>query len=79
MLMNKVPLLESKIINLETINSNWEQVDSLRFKQVSMYKEALAARENEVKHLNKSLKKTKVLTRGSLLASVILAIICVLK
>ena len=79
MLSKKVPLLESKITNLETINSNWSQIDSLRSNQVTMYKEALATRDKDLKRLNKSLKTAKYIASGSILTTIILALLCVLK
>lgn len=79
MLLKKVPLLESKITNLETINSNWSQVDSLRSNQVTMYKEALAVKDKDLKRLNKSLKTTKYVASGSFITTIILALVCVLK
>ena len=79
MLLKKVPLLESKITNLETINSNWSQVDSLRSNQVTMYKEALAVKDKDLKRLNKSLKTTKYVASGSIITTIILALVCVLK
>ena len=79
MLSKKVPLLESKITNLETINSNWSQIDSLRSNQVTMYKEALATRDKDLKRLNKSLKTAKYVASGSILTTIILALLCVLK
>ena len=79
MLLKKVPLLESKITNLETINSNWSQVDSLRSNQVTMYKKALAVKDKDLKRLNKSLKTAKYVTSGSIITTIILALVCVLK
>ena len=79
MLLKKVPLLESKITNLETVNSNWSQVDSLRSNQVTMYKEALAVKDKDLKRLNKSLKTTKYVASGSIITTIILALVCVLK
>lgn len=79
MLSKKVPLLESKISNLETVNSNWIKVDSLRSNQLSLYQDALASKEQDIKNLNKSLKTTKYLTGGSVLATIILAIVCIFK
>ena len=79
MLLKKVPLLESKITNLETINSNWSQVDSLRSNQVTMYKEALAVKDKDLKWLNKSLKTAKYAASGSIITTIILALVCVLK
>ena len=79
MLLKKVPLLESKITNLETINSNWSQVDSLRSNQVTMYKEALAVKDKDLKRLNKSLKTVKYAASGSIITTIILALLCVLK
>ena len=79
MLSKKVPLLESKITNLETINSNWSQIDSLRSNQVTMYKEALATKDKDLKRLNKSLKTAKYVASGSILTTIILALLCVLK
>ena len=79
MLLKKVPLLESKITNLETINSNWSQVDSLRSNQVTMYKNILAVKEEDLKQLKHSLKTTKYVAGGSILTTIILALLCVLK
>lgn len=79
MLLKKVPLLESKITNLETINSNWSQVDSLRSNQVTMYKETLAVKDKDLKRLNKSLKTAKYAASGSIITTIILALVCVLK
>ena len=79
MLLKKVPLLESKITNLETINSNWSQVDSLRSNQVTMYKETLAVKDKDLKRLNKSLKTVKYAASGSIITTIILALVCVLK
>lgn len=79
MLLKKVPLLESKITNLETINSNWSQVDSLRSNQVTMYKKTLAVKDKDLKRLNKSLKTAKYAASGSIITTIILALVCVLK
>lgn len=79
MLSKKVPLLESKITNLEAINSNWSRVDSLRSGQVIMYKGALAVKEKDLKQLKRSLKTTKYVAGGSILTTIILTLICVLK
>jgi hypothetical protein len=79
MLSKKVPLLESKISNLETVNSNWIKVDSLRSNQLSLYKEVIASKEENINKLNKSLKANKYITGGSVLATIILAIVCIFK
>jgi hypothetical protein len=79
MLVAKVPLLESKISNLTAINANWIKVDSLRSSQISLYQETIKRQEADVTQLKKSLKKTKLITGGSVLATIILAVICVFK
>ena len=79
MLVTKVPLLESKISNLTAINANWMKVDSLRSSQISLYQETIKRQEADVTQLKKSLKKTKLITGGSVLATIILAVICVFK
>ena len=79
MLSKKVPQLESKITNLEMINSNWSRVDSLRSSQVTMYKNVLAVKEEDLKQLKHSLKTTKYVAGGSILTTIILALVCVLK
>lgn len=79
MLKNKVPLLESKITNLEIINSNWERVDSLRSKQILLYQNEIKNKDLIIKNMNKQSKFQKWLTGGSILASVILAITCIIK
>ena len=79
MLSKKVPLLESKISNLELVNSNWSTIDSLRSSQVTLYKNTLESKNQEVSNLQKSLKTSRILMGGSLLTSVILAIVCIFK
>lgn len=79
MLSKKVPLLESKISNLELVNSNWSTIDSLRSSQVTLYKNTLESKSQEVSNLQKSLKTSRILMGGSLLTSVILAIVCIFK
>jgi hypothetical protein len=79
MLSKKVPLLESKISNLELVNSNWSTIDSLRSSQVTLYKNTLESKSQEVSNLQKNLKTTRILMGGSLLTSVILAIVCIFK
>lgn len=79
MLSKKVPLLESKISNLETVNSNWIKVDSLRSNQLSLYKEVIASKEEDINKLNKSLRTNKYITGSSVLATIILAIVCIFK
>ena len=79
MLSKKVPLLESKISNLELVNSNWSTIDSLRSSQVTLYKNTLESKNQEVSSLQKSLKTSRILMGGSLLTSVILAIVCIFK
>lgn len=79
MLSQKVPLLESKISNLETVNANLEQVDSLRSMQLTMYKDALTGKEREIASYKQSKKLDRAITGGSVLATIILAIICALK
>ena len=79
MLSKKVPLLESKISNLELVNSNWSTIDSLRSSQVTLYKNTLESKNQEVSNLQKSLKTSRILIGGSLLTSVILAIVCIFK
>lgn len=79
MLSKKVPLLESKISNLELVNSNWSTIDSLRSSQVTLYKNTLESKNQEVSNLQKSLKTSRILMGGSLLTSVILAIVYIFK
>lgn len=79
MLKAKVPLLESKITNLETINSNWEQVDSLRLKQLNAYQVKIKNQEANIVKLKKASKVKNYWIGGTSIASVILAFLCVLK
>lgn len=79
MLLQKVPLLESKISNLETVNANLEQVDSLRSMQLTMYKDALTDKEQEISSYKRNRKLNRVITGGSVLTTIVLAIICALK
>ena len=79
MLSKKVPLLESKISNLETVNSNWKKVDSLRSNQLLLYKNTISNKDNDISYLKKSLKTNKFITGGSVLTTIILAIVCIFK
>lgn len=79
MLTKKVPLLESKITNLETINSNWERVDSLRLNQLNSYQTQLKNANTTITKLKKSTKVKNGALIGTSIASVILAFLCVLK
>lgn len=55
------------------------QVDSLRSTQVTMYKEALLSKENELNKVKRISKRNKIITSSSIIASIILAIVCALK
>lgn len=79
MLSSKVPLLESKISNLETVNSNWIKIDSLRSNQILLYKDALATKEQNIATLKKANKTLKYAAGGSVLATIILALVCAFK
>ena len=79
LLSEKVPLLESKIANLEEVNANLNKIDSLRSSQVTMYKDALEVERKNLTSLKKSLKTTKVIAGSTTLASIILALVCILR
>ncbi len=79
MLLSKVPLLESKISNLETVNSNWIRIDSLRSNQILLYKNALEEQEKNVASLKKANRTLKYVAGGSVLATIILALVCAFK
>lgn len=78
-LSEQVPLLQAKITNLSAINGNLVKVDSLRLTQVNMYKQALEGQNADIKQLKKSLKTTKYIAGGSVLTTILLAIICIFK
>lgn len=78
-LINEVPLLESKITNLKIINSNWQQIDSLRSIQITEYQKELQVQEKNIVTLQKSLKVTGYVAGGGIIATVIATLICVLK
>ena len=64
-MQHKIPLLEQQITNLEKINTNWQQTDSLRCVQL-----------NEQLANNKKLVKTnKILT----ISTIVALILCLLK
>lgn len=62
---NKIPLLEDKIVNLETINSSWEHTDSIR-----------SVKEQELIKKNKKLSKV---TKGLFLATILAVVWCLIK
>lgn len=79
MLLSKVPLLESKISNLETVNSNWIRIDSLRSNQILLYKNALEEQEKNITSLKEANRTLKYVAGGSVLATIILALVCAFK
>lgn len=79
MLKSKVPLLESKISNLESVNSNWKKADSLRSSQILLYQQALISKDADITSLKKSIKKTTYIAGGSVLATIVLALVCTFK
>jgi hypothetical protein len=79
LLSKKVPLLESKISNLETVNSNWIKVDSLRSNQLTLYKQSLESKDSNIKSLKNSLTKSKTVVGITVLTTIILALVCAFK
>lgn len=79
LLSKKMPLLESKISNLETVNSNWIKVDSLRSNQLTLYKQSLENKDNDIKSLKNSLTKSKTVAGVTVLTTIILALVCAFK
>lgn len=75
-LISKVPLLETKISNLETINLNLVKIDSLRYTQISLYEETIIAKNLQIQKMENQAKFKKWLLGSSVLTSIILAITC---
>ena len=79
MLLGKVSLLESKLANLEQINNNWSKVDSLRSTQITRYRKELQDKNKKLERLTKGNKTLKIVAGSSILTTIVLAIVCVLK
>lgn len=72
----QVPLLESKIYNLEKINKSWEHTDSIRKIQLLYCHQEIEKRNKSIDNLNKSLNKKQNIIEYGACASVITIILC---
>lgn len=86
MLLNKVPLLESQVSNLEKINGTLEKSDSIKQAQIDCYINYLEDKENTIAELSSSLSSyknkcssLKKWAFGGVGASILLMIITILK
>lgn len=77
-LSKTVPLLNSKINNLELINKSWERTDSINNILLLQYKDTIEYKNKSINNLNKSLKvKDKIITYGAS-GSLIAILLCLL-
>lgn len=73
-----IPLLNTKIYNLELINKSWEKTDSLRKAQITYYNEVIQDQNRSIEGLNKSLKKKQNIIKYGSVGSCVLIILCLI-
>lgn len=74
----QVPLLQQQITNLEQINENWKQTDSIRKSQLLYCNQVVEDKNKSIEGLNKSLKRKQNLIKYGGTASVLTIILCLL-
>lgn len=77
-LSKTVPLLKSKITNLELINKSWEKTDSVRRVQLLYYGNIIEDKNRSIEGLNKSLKKKQNIIKYGAAGSCVLILLCLL-
>ena len=78
MLSETVPLLKSKITNLELINKSWEKTDSIHRVQLLYYGNIIEDKNRSIEGLNKSLKKKQNIIKYGTAGSCVLILLCLL-
>lgn len=77
MLLKKVPLLTNQIIALEELNNTYIKQDSLRIKEIDLYKNAYEERDLQYNKLNKKYKCYKTYSiLGGIAAFVLGILVC---
>lgn len=72
----QIPLLETKINNLELINESWIKTDSIKEIQIAQYEKIIYNNNKNIEQLTSSIKKrNKIITYG---AGVLTISICLL-
>lgn len=79
MLLEKAQLLENKVSNLETINTNLNKIDTIRSLQLKELNEIIKRKDSDIVSLKKKNSRIKIITGGSLITAIILAITCAVK
>lgn len=76
-------LLNKQLNNYKLSNSNYVKLDSLKSQQISIYKDNLMIKEEELNNLNKKLKRNNKLTKiwqiGGISISATLLILLLIK
>jgi hypothetical protein len=77
MLLKKVPLLTNQIVALEELNNTYVKQDSLRIKEIDLYKNAYEERDLQYNKLNKKYKCYKTYSiLGGIAAFVLGILVC---
>lgn len=77
MLLKKVPLLTNQIVALEELNNTYIKQDSLRIKEIDLYKNAYEERDLQYNKLNKKYKRYKTYSvLGGIAAFVLGILVC---
>lgn len=77
-LSETVPLLKTKITNLELINKSWERTDSVRRVQLLYYGNIIEDKNRSIEGLNKSLKRKQTVIKYGTAGSCVLILLCLL-
>ena len=72
------PLLEQKIVNLETINNEWKKSDSIKSQQLLYCKNQLDQTRLSVDQLNNTIKNQRNVITYTTAGSIIVVLICLL-
>ena len=74
----EVPLLKLKVDNLEKMNSNWKNTDSIRKIQLIKCNNIIQDQNKSIKDLQKSLRKKHKIINFGITGSIIVLLSCLL-
>lgn len=75
----EIGLLEQKLFNYEQMFDNWNIIDSVRVRQIEALDMVIEDDRQVNAQLQTALKRQQYVTGGSILVTIILAVLCVIK
>lgn len=75
----EIGLLEQKLFNYEQMFDNWNIIDSVRVSQIEVLDMVIEDDRQVNAQLQTALKRQQYVTGGSILVTIILAVLCVIK